>query len=242
MFLLWEAGGQVVGFAARDPEENDLGVFVAPTLEHTPDAIALEDTALAWASERGTSVQWMEFDDEHDAVRRWAERGYLPTPGGYLNLTAGLERVDPHGPADRRVGSVADEDIADRAAITHAAFGSSRPLADYVADYERFRASPAYPHGWDLVLHDDDGRAAACCIAWIDPTSRVGTFEPVATHPRAEGRGYARALLTEGLRRFAAAGMTYAIVGVVIGNERAEAVYRSVGFAPDRVLRSFERS
>ena len=91
-------------------------------------------------------------------------------------------------------------------------------------------------------MRDDTGRAAACCIAWPDPVSRAGTFEPVATHPDLNGRGFGKAVLTEGLRRFAAAGMTYAIVGVDVGNAPAEALYRSVGFRPDRTLRVYERS
>jgi hypothetical protein len=36
--------------------------------------------------------------------------------------------------------------------------------------------------------------------------------------------------------------MTYAIVGVDVANPGAEALYRSVGFQPDRVLRVYERS
>ena len=133
------------------------------------------------------------------------------------------------------------DDIEDRAAITHAAFEAPEPFDRYLADYAAFFASPAYPHGWDLLLRDTDGRAAACCIAWPDPVSRAATFEPVATHPDLHGQGFGRALLLEGLRRFAAAGMTYAIVGVDVDNAPAKALYRSVGFRPDRVLRAYER-
>jgi ribosomal protein S18 acetylase RimI-like enzyme len=240
-FLLWEVQGELVAFAARDSEEG-LAVFTAPARAETPDAIAFEEAALAWASRDGKPVQWAEFEDEYDAVSRWRDRGYDPAPGGYLNLTVSLEDVDVNAPADDRVRPVGDEDAADRASITHAAFESDRPLADYEADYAAFRASPAYPHGWDLILRDDDGRAAACCIAWIDPISRAATFEPVAAHPAFHGRGFGKALLIDGLRRFAAAGMTYAIVGVVVGNTPAEALYRSVGFRPDRTLRVYERA
>ncbi|MEP6758205.1 MAG: GNAT family N-acetyltransferase [Actinomycetota bacterium] len=75
-------------------------------------------------------------------------------------------------------------------------------------------------------------------LAWA---SRDGAPEAVATHPYVHGRGFAKALLTDGLRRFAAAGMTYAIVGVQVGNTPAEALYRSVGFRPDRMLRVYAR-
>jgi ribosomal protein S18 acetylase RimI-like enzyme len=240
-FLLWEEGGQVVGFGAFQPDEGDLSVFVSPALTETEAAVEFEDTALAWASRGGASVRWFECEDETAAVKRWRGRGYRPTDEGYLNLTRALDDVLVEGEGDDRIRPVGDDEIDDRASITHAAFDSPKPFAEYAADYAGFRASPAYPHGWDLLLRDADGRAAACCIAWPDPISRAGTFEPVATHPELRRRGFGRALLLDGLRRFAAAGMTYAIVGVDVDNPGAEALYRSVGFRPDRVLRAYER-
>ena len=103
-------------------------------------------------------------------------------------------------------------------------------------------ASPAYPAGWDLVARTDDGEAAACCIAWPDPVSRVGVFEPVATHPRHVRRGFGGAVVREGLRRLRAAGMTRAIVRTPLGNPGADAFYRSVGFVPTHVERAYVRA
>jgi len=241
MFLLWEEAGEVIGFASYAPDEGDFSVFVSPTLTDTGTAIEFEEEALAWASRGDTAVRWIEFEDEIAAVERWQSRGYRPLPGGIVNLTRSLADMTGERSSDGRVRPVGDDDAEGRASVTYAAFGSDKPFADYAADYAGFRSSPAYPHGWDLLLRDDDGRAAACCIAWIDPVSRAGTFEPVATHPDLHRRGFGRALLLDGLGRFAAAGMTYAIVGAVIENPRAEALYRSVGFLPDRALREYER-
>lgn len=239
MFLLWEVGSEVAGFAARDTEGGVLSVFVAPAYVETPEALAFEDAARSWSARSGLPQRWAEFEDD-PAVPRWLDGGYQPTDEGYQNLVRPLD-VGVDGVGDDRVRPVGD-DVEGRASITHAAFGSDRPFAEYAAEYAAFRASPAYPHGWDLVLRDKDGRAAACCIAWIDPVSRAGTFEPVATHPDFHARGFGKALLTDGLRRFTAAGMTYAIVGVFVGNTPAEALYRSVGFRPDRTLRVYERA
>jgi ribosomal protein S18 acetylase RimI-like enzyme len=218
-------------------------VFVTPARADTKDAAGFEDIAYEWARGDGGPVRWVEFEDETAAVLRWRARGFDPRDEGILNLTRALDDVlDAAGAGDDRVRPVGDDDVRDRASITHAAFGSPRPFHAYVADYAGFYASPAYPHGWDLLLRAPDGGAAACCIAWPDPVSRAGTFEPVATHPDLQGRGFGRALLREGLRRFAAAGMTDAIVGVDVDNPGAEALYRSVGFRPDRLLRVYERS
>jgi len=240
-FLLWEDGGEVVGFASFDADEREMSVFVVSGLSDTPSAVGFEEAAIAWASRGDGPLRWTEFEDEAGAVARWVARGYVPLPGGIVNLTRSLADISGDEPPDDRVQPVGDEDVADRASITHAAFGSDRELTEYAAAYARFRASPAYPHGWDLLLRDEDGAPAACCIAWIDPVSRAGTFEPVATHPDLHRRGFGTALLREGLRRFAAAGMAYAIVGAVFDNPRAEALYRSVGFLPDRLLRTYER-
>ena len=241
MFLLWEEGSEVVGFAAFQPDDGGLSVFMSPGLGNTGAAVDFEDTAQAWASPGDVPVRWFEFDDEAAVVERWRGRGYRPAYESYLNLTRALDDMVGEVGADDRIRPVGDDDAEDRASITHAAFDSSEPFAAYAAAYAAFRASPAYPQGWDLLLRDEDGRAAACCIAWPDPISRAGTFEPVATHPDLHRRGFGRTLLLDGLRRFAAAGMTYAIVGVDVDNPGAEALYRSVGFRPDRVLRAYER-
>ena len=241
MILLWQEDTEVVGFASFLPEDGDFSVFVVPALTDTGAAVAFEEAALTWATRDGAPVRWIEFEDETDAVGRWHDRGYRPADVESLNLTVDVATLLHDVEGDDRVRPVGEDDIEDRAAITHAAFEAPAPFHRYLADYAAFSASPAYPHGWDLLLRDTDGRAAACCIAWPDPVSRAATFEPVATHPDMQGRGFGRALLQEGLRRFAAAGMTYAIVGVNVDNAPARALYRSVGFRPDRVLRAYER-
>jgi ribosomal protein S18 acetylase RimI-like enzyme len=239
-YLLWEEDDEAVGFATM-PHEGDLSVFVSPALADTEAAADFEDEALAWASRGDAPVRWTEFEDETAAVERWRGRGFRPTHEGYMNLTRTLDDVVDEGGGDDRVQPVGDDDVEDRASITHAAFGNRKPFAQYASEYAGFRASPAYPFGWDLLLRDGEDRAAACCIAWPDPISHAGTFEPVATHPDMHRRGFGRALLLDGLRRFAAAGMTYAIVGVDVENSSAEALYHSVGFQSDRVLRAYAR-
>lgn len=239
MFLLWEEGDGVVGFGARRPDDADLAIFVDPVHANTEEAIRFEDEVEAWAVSFGGPVNWSVFEDEA-MVERWQHRGYRPVGNAYLNLVRQLADVRD-AEADPRVRPVDDDDVDDRARITHDAFEKAEPMSDYLADYRRFRTSPAYPHGWDLMLRDPDGHPAACRIAWPDRVSGAATFEPVATHPSMHRRGYGAAVLREGFRRLAAAGMTYAIVGVETDNPAAEALYRSVGFHPDRVVRSYQR-
>jgi ribosomal protein S18 acetylase RimI-like enzyme len=114
--------------------------------------------------------------------------------------------------------------------VTRSAFNVARPFDRYVAEYARFMASPAYPAGWDLVAWGAEGDAAACAIAWPDPISGVGNFEPVATHPTHRRHGFATAVLLEGCRRLRAAGMTAAMVRTPEDNDAARALYRAAGF------------
>jgi hypothetical protein len=91
MFLLWEEGDEVVGFAAFQPDEGYLSVFVSPALTDTEAAVEFEDAAQVWASRGDVSARWAEFEDETAAVERWRDRGYRPTHESYLNLTRALD-------------------------------------------------------------------------------------------------------------------------------------------------------
>ncbi|MEA2520514.1 MAG: hypothetical protein QOI81_160 [Actinomycetota bacterium] len=241
VFLLWEEDDEVLGFASFDPRDGYFSTFVMPHLKQTDAEVAFEEAALGWATRDNTPLLWFEFEDELEAVQRWRDRGFRPAGSGLVNLTRSLEDVATDGESDVRVQPVTDVDVEDRASITHAAFENEKPFAQYAADYAEFRSSPAYPHGCDLLLRDPNGRAASCCITWMDPVSKAGTFEPVATHPDLHRQGFGTALLREGLRRFAAAGMSYVIIGADVNNPGSQALYRSVGFLPDRTLRDHER-
>ena len=148
---------------------------------------------------------------------RWGSRGshaagYRRIPDDMVAFSLDLDRLEPSEP-DPRVSTVArSDDLGARLSVTHAAFGVDRPFDDYVAGYRRFMDSPAYPDGWDLVAWTPAGEAAACCIAWPDPVSRVGNFEPVATHPSFHRQGFATVVLRDGLRRLREAGMRRAVV------------------------------
>lgn len=237
---LWEHDDELIGFALLD--EKELITIVDPGSLDTEASAAFEDEMVARAARavRGP-LRVAEFEDEVETVERWRARGFLPIDEGYQNFVRDLDPDADLGAGGIDVASVADDDVGDRASVTHAAFGEPGAFQAYVADYAVFRASPAYPDGWDLLARTQDGRPAACCIAWPDPSSAAGTLEPVATHPGLARQGYGRAVLREGFRRLAAAGMRTAIIGAENGNDAAEALYRSEGFIDDHTLRIYER-
>ena len=57
-----------------------------------------------------------------------------------------------------------------------------------------------------------------------------GHFEPVGSRPNFTGRGYARAVTIEGMRRMQARGMHTALVATASVNARARVLYPSCGF------------
>jgi mycothiol synthase len=55
-----------------------------------------------------------------------------------------------------------------------------------------------------VVLEDAGGRFLAYCVGWLDIANGFGHFEPVGCRPSVAGRGYARAVIIEGMRRMQA--------------------------------------
>jgi ribosomal protein S18 acetylase RimI-like enzyme len=236
---IWESAGAIAGWAMLD--EGDLAEYVRPAVGARERA-AFFTAVDGWTAELGDAVttRYAVDDDVADAERLRAAGWLGRSDAGLWNFEIDLAAVVPD--PDPRVRPVErDTDLRGRLAITHAAFRVTGPFERYVEEYRDFMASPAYPSGWDLVVWDGD-RAAACTIAWPDPASAVGNFEPVATDPELVRRGFGRAVVREGLRRLRVAGMERAIVRTPVDNVGAAAFYRSIGFRPTSILRGFARA
>src|SRR4051812_3731093 len=189
---------------------------------------------------RPDPARWVR-EDAGAGVARLGAAGYEPMDEGMIGFTIDLPALDLGGPDDRVRAVMPGDDLRPRTSVTRAAFRVDKPVDRYVAEYEAFTRSPAYPRGWDLVAWAAS-RAAACTIAWPDPVSGVGNFEPVATHPDFLRQGFATAVMRDGLRRLRDAGMRRAVVYTVLDNDAGIALYRSVGFREDHIMRWFHRS
>jgi GNAT superfamily N-acetyltransferase len=229
-------GDRVVAWSYLDRE--DILEWVDPTAS---------DPAAAWdaldaVADAHPALARSTREDDRAAVARLRAAGFIAMPNEYMiGFSIDLDAVG--GAQDVRVRPVdPDGDLSQRAAVTRAGFAVDIPFDTYVERYGRFARSPAYPRGWDLLVCADDGRGAACTIAWPDPVSRVGNFEPVAAHPDFHRQGYATAVMREGLRRLRDAGMRRAIVRTRFDNEPGVALYRSLGFADHHIERWFARS
>ncbi len=119
------------------------------------------------------------------------------------------------------------DEIGARVEAHRAAFAPSRMT---VEKYERLVELPHYRFEDDLVAVAPDGVIAAFAMAWWDPFARVGTLEPVGTHPHHRRLGLARAVTTEAERRWVELGAEWGEVYAETSNPAAEALYEAVGF------------
>jgi ribosomal protein S18 acetylase RimI-like enzyme len=236
--LIEERGGEVLAWAMDD--EDEVLEFVAPRHADAIEARFFDDVT-AWLADRPGRPVRSAFATDHRRIARLGAAGYRPIPDrAYVTFRGTLAAADEASSVEVRPLRP-NEDPTGRCAITHAAFGVAQAFDAYVQDYARFVRSPWYPAGHDLVAYAPDRRPAACCIAWVDAVSGVGAFEPVATHPDLQRRGYGRAVLLAGLRLMRDAGMRAAMVGTPATNTAARALYRSVGLDDERTLVMFVR-
>ena len=101
--------------------------------------------------------------------------------------------------------------------------------------------APGYDPALDVVTVAPDGRFASFAMAWIDPATRIGNFEPVGTRNEFQRRGLGRATLHEGLRRLRASGMDIAIVGTNADNPGNITFYEKAGFRLFERLLAFKK-
>src|SRR5260370_20369632 len=76
---------------------------------------------------------------------------------------------------------------------------------------------PVYDPELDVVLEDASGSFLSYCIGWLNRANGFGHFEPVGCRPNFTGRGYARAVTIEGMRKMQVRGMHTALVATTSG-------------------------
>jgi len=120
----------------------------------------------------------------------------------------GLPPLDPLV----RLRHATDADLEARVDVHRDSWSVWGPSDATVDNYRRLRNSPVYDPELDVVVEDADGRFLAYCIGWLDVSNGIGHFEPVGCRPAYTGRGYARAVTLEGMRRMRARGSHTAMV------------------------------
>jgi ribosomal protein S18 acetylase RimI-like enzyme len=242
VLYLWDGqrrGADLVGWSLLSPRVRAFDVFVHPEEGCTERAEQI------WAWTEGRMIELVREQGGDDVRTMWVSghdailiallehRGFARSDYHLIYMTRSLdepipEPVLPPGYHLRHVAGT--HEVAQRAAVSHAAFGSSLPLDRYRERYLQFMRSSAYTPELDLVVAAPDGRFGAFCMCWLDNVNRVGLFEPLGTGPDFRRQGLGTAVLCEGLRRMRERGMTIAMVCVEHDNPAAQRLYSSVGF------------
>lgn len=252
---IWQVDGSVIGWTLFSLEEGVFDLFVDPAWLDRPEYVemhaASSEEMAAQVRARGdhrVSVMWISDDD--DARRALlADQGFQRAVAAddldLVCLRQALTGERP--PVALPTGSVVREvfgegDLEARARPQAAAFKTRLAWPDYLARFRRLMQSSVYAGAHDTGLILADGTFAAVTIWWVDAVNRVGHFEPVATHPDLQRRGYGRLLLQVCLERMSAAGLTQATVCTGAHSADNIAFYRACGFEITHRLGGYVRA
>ncbi len=177
---------------------------------------------------------------ESDQVRRGLldRAGFSVTQHFEPILTCDLHEVQiPDTPDFFVVRRVEEHEFERRVTLHSAAWA---PAAGFNIDqYLSVRAiDQVFDSDLDIVAVSRDGSFASYTIAWCDPVSQIGSFEPFGTHPDFRGTGVSKAVIGEGFRRLIAKGMRSARIYTAGFNHQAAKLYMSCGFAQVDVNRT----
>ena len=245
---IWTDASTTVGWGWFKPPDS-FDWFVAPLDEVDERSIRLE--ILAWADERvathagssGGAVPSPEFwgADGWPETDVLADHGFVTSGHAFNQYHQRLDRelpepVLPEGYSLRTLAGPSE--IPARVEVHRSAFAPSRLT---VEKYSILVGLWPYAYELDAVVEATDGSFAAFTMCWLDREAGVGYFEPVGVHGDHQRRGLGKAVNTFGLRLLQAAGAREALVYSDSSNAASEALYRSVGFRPIAMHRTFVR-
>jgi ribosomal protein S18 acetylase RimI-like enzyme len=187
--------------------------------------------AVAMLGENSVSTKALESDQQRISILR--RHGYTRTDRFHLLYSRSLVEApiaQPELGAGLRLRHATDADLDARVDVHRDAWSVWGQSKATVETYRRLRCAPLYDPELDIVLEDAAGRFLSYCVGWLDAANGIGHFEPVGCRPDSTGRGCARAVTIEGMRRMQARGLHTALVGTESINQRARVLYPSCGF------------
>jgi len=242
-FRLWDtAAGGLAGFAVWTPSRYRAGVIFFELQVHPRlRGRGLEEEMLNWVEaqcRQATAACHLVtdvgvYEDDQDQIAALEERGFLRTNDEGMLFSYPLDELVaepllPIGFVARPV--IGEQEAGARAAAHRDAFDSTRVTDEA---YLRLMRTPGYDRDLDIVSVAPDRTMAAFCLGWLDPTNRVGEFEPIGTRLAFRRQGLAQAALLACMRRMQARGAEIAVVGPVDAREDAALrLYKSAGFRP----------
>ena len=198
---LWLEDGEVVGAAIYDMYFGEAFCGVLPGFE------ALYPEALAYARRNlrdgGGLAVAICGDNTHELAAARA-LGFTPTDGCENVMARELDNI-PSSPLPGGLTLTEPDPVRDGEALQWLFWQGF----DHGSDREEFlregaETPPVRPHidpQLGLAAADENGELASFCCLWLMPGTDYAYVEPVCTVPRHRGRGIARALLYEAMRR-----------------------------------------
>jgi len=246
---LWFDGSGLVAYASFEPP---LSVDFDIRPNASPDDL-IAGEILRWAEERRrnlarpgketipkayamlgeNTISTKVLDNDQQRIALLQRNGFTRTDRFHVLYSRSLADApiaQPELGAGLRLRHATDADLDARVDVHRDAWSVWGKSKVTVERYRRLRSAPLYDPELDVVLEDDAGRFLSYCIGWIDAANGIGHFEPVGCRPDSTGRGYARAVTLEGLRRMQARGLHTALVATESVNQRALVLYPSCGF------------
>ncbi len=230
---LWLDGTQPVGWAMVD-EFNNLWWELDPPYEESLGSQVVQwgETCIRQALASGESAT-LDTNCGEDYAARIAflkRHGFQPNGTTNVRLVRDLSKPIPEpnllpGFVIRPLAGIGEAEAV--AAMHRAAFGTA-----YMTTENRLAImnTSEYDLSLDLVVIAPDGTIAANCICSVNELEKMGATDPVATHPRYQGQGLARALLTRGMQLLKERGMSSAHFGTSGNNIAMQKTGESVGF------------
>lgn len=230
---LWFDKGQPVGWAYVD-EFNNLRWEVDDRYEETLGA-----EIVTWGEgcirKNPTDGEIATLDascrDDYAARVSFLKRhGFRQTEDTSVHMIRALSEPipEPELPPGFLIRPIKGTEEAEAVASTHrAAFGT-----DYMTTENRLAImnTSEYDPSLDLLVIAPDRTVAAYCTCPVNDLTKVGSTDPVATHPNYQRMGLARALLLTGMRLLKERGMESAQLGTRGDNIAMQKTAESVGF------------
>jgi ribosomal protein S18 acetylase RimI-like enzyme len=212
---------------------------------------------LAWADQRARQIidtpggrpAWYinVFSDQTTCIHILEEAGFTSQANAGTDAWSKVFMLRPGSlPVDHfrippgfTIHPLAGEDEVEAYVALHQAVFETKNMT--VAWRRRIVHHPDYRPDLDLVVSAPDGRLAAFCIGWLDPTGRSGQIEPLGCH--ADFRRYAlgRLALAEVLRRLQKQGVGQIYVETDNYRDTAFRLYQSLGFEVVRDILVFSK-
>lgn len=244
---LWEdESGRIQAYTYLSPDENtpiyatpevrEWRVLVHPE-KRAPQLLSrLIEDAEARLNQRESThpLMTLAYESDEDWTNLLLHHGYAKQHALDVYMTRSLADPIPRPfvPDGFVVRPFAGEaEIHSRASVTDSAFGGFDGPSEWAINNVRHmmpfcRAINAI----DIVAATADGQLAASAIAFYDPVTKLGEFDPVGTHQVYQRRGLAKAVLLIGLHWLKGAGMETAVIRTGVDNSPAQRAYEAIGF------------